>query len=260
MNINVCNIVYCSPTHNSRKIALSAGKGFGSEVRTVDLTRDLSDSEMAFPADEAVVVAVPVYAGRVAPFALGRLRRLRGSATPAILAVTYGNRDYEDALVELHDTMTYLGFVTVAAGAFVGEHSYSRPGMPIGEGRPDSADIALACGLGEKAADKIAAAVDAREAAVSYIKGNRPYRTVASSTPAAPHTLDGCVLCGICADVCPVYAVRVTDAGVETDENLCVKCCACVKECPEGVRRFDTPYTEMLHRNFSSPREPELFL
>ncbi|MDE6482874.1 MAG: 4Fe-4S binding protein [Rikenellaceae bacterium] len=259
MDIKTCNIIYCSPTHNSRDIALAAGSALGSEPRTIDLTRDLSDSVIAIPADEVAVIAVPVYAGRVAPFALGRLRRLRGDATPAILVVTYGNRDYEDALVELHDAMTSQGFVTVAAGAFVGEHSYSRPGMPIGEGRPDSEDVAVARRFGDRAASKLASAESVHEAAVAYVKGNRPYRSVSTPTPTAPHTLDGCVLCGTCADVCPTYAVRVTATGVETDKNLCVKCCACVKECPQKVRIFDTPYTEMLHKNFSSPREPELF-
>lgn len=260
MNIKSCNIIYCSPTHNSRDIALAAGSAFGADVRAIDLTCDLSDDTMTFSADEAAVIAVPVYAGRVAPFALARLRRLRGADTPAVLAVTYGNRDYEDALVELHDTMTSQGFVTVAAGAFVGEHSYSRPGMPIGEGRPDRDDIAVAREFGDRAAGKIASAADVHEAAVACIKGNRPYRTVSAPTPAAPDTLDGCVLCGTCAEVCPVHAVRVTESGVETDRYSCVKCCACVKECPEGARRFDTPYTEMLHKRCSSRREPELFI
>lgn len=259
MEIKTCNIVYCSPTHNSRDIALAAGTAFGCGQSITDLTRDLSCDEILFSSDEVAIIAAPVYAGRVAPFALERLGRLRGDDTPAILVVTYGNRDYEDALIELHDTMTGRGFVTVAAGAFVGEHSYSRRGMPIGEGRPDTDDLALACEFGDRAAEKLSSAKDVRDIAVPHIKGNRPYRSVSAPTPAAPLTLDGCVLCGTCVDVCPTYAIRITVNGVETEKNLCVKCCACVKECPEGVRRFDTPYTEMLHKNFSSPREPELF-
>ena len=52
--------------------------------------------------------------------------------------MTYGNRDYEDALVELYDLALSLGLTPFAAGAFIGEHSYSTPEMPVAEGRPDS--------------------------------------------------------------------------------------------------------------------------
>ena len=38
------------------------------------------------------------------------------------------------------------------------------------------------------------------------------------------------------------------------------KCCACVKECPNGARVFDTPYTPMLHQKCVARREPELFI
>lgn len=85
-----------------------------------------------------------MYAGRVAPIALQRLRRLRGNNAPAILITVYGNRDYEDALVELRDETIQLGFTPLAAGAFIGEHSYSRPNMPIAEGRPDITDLQTA--------------------------------------------------------------------------------------------------------------------
>ena len=86
-------------------------------------------------------IAVPVYAGRVAPIALQRIRRLKGENAPVVLVAVYGNRDYEDALVELRDETTCLGFTPLAAGAFIGEHSYSRPGMPVAEGRPDANDL-----------------------------------------------------------------------------------------------------------------------
>ena len=86
---------------------------------------------------------MPVYAGRVAPIALQRIRRLKGENAPVVLVSVYGNRDYEDALVELRDETTRLGFTPLAAGAFIGEHSYSRPGMPVAEGRPDANDLQI---------------------------------------------------------------------------------------------------------------------
>ena len=55
--------------------------------------------------------------------------------------VVYGNRDYEDALLELSDRAKDWGLTPVAAGAFIGEHSYSRPSLPVAEGRPDEDDL-----------------------------------------------------------------------------------------------------------------------
>ena len=57
-----------------------------------------------------------------------------------------------------------------------------------------------------------------------------------------------------------VAAISIVDDRMFSDPSLCIKCCACVKECPEGARTFDTPYTAMLHKNFSARREPELFI
>ena len=48
------------------------------------------------------------------------------SQTPAVLVVVYGNRAYDDALLELSDIATGAGFVPLAAGAFVGEQVRGR--------------------------------------------------------------------------------------------------------------------------------------
>lgn len=92
-------------------------------------------------------------------------------------------RDYEDALVELRDETTRLGFTPLAAGAFIGEHSYSRPGMPVAEGRPDANDLQIAEQFGKDCLKKLK---NSEAPADFFIKGNVPYRYVAPSTPAAP--------------------------------------------------------------------------
>ena len=190
---------------------------------------------------------------------------------------TYGNRDYEDALVELYDLAVSLGLSPFAAGAFIGEHSYSTPAMPIAEGRPDSMDLADASIFGGECARKLESP---GAFAPFHIKGNRPYkepsrpasdtsRTAQSSSgspakpaPSVPLTTDGCPLCGECVRVCPTGAVSI-DLNVRkvlTDHTLCIHCCACVRACPAGLRTYTTPFTAFLHEHCSARRDPETFL
>ena len=183
--LNDITVICFSPTHTSRTIAeaVAAGMngkpggtdghaGASQQIRTVDLTLDRSDSPITVGAGETVVLGAPVYAGRVAPEAVRRLRRIQvaaGASVPAVVTVTYGNRDYEDALVELYDLAVSIGLSPFAAGAFIGEHSYSTPEMPVAEGRPDTLDLADARIFGGECARKL----DSSGAfAPFHIKGN----------------------------------------------------------------------------------------
>lgn len=272
-------VICFSPTRNSIKIAEAVAAGMDTAVndrkraiRTIDLTLDRSDGPITLESGGTVVLGAPVYAGRVAPEAVRRMKRIHaagGAAIPAIITVTYGNRDYEDALLELSDLAVSLGLKPVAAGAFIGEHSYSTPEMPIAEGRPDTLDLADARIFGAECRRKL----DSPEAFAPFsIKGNRPYKMPAgiqskeNGSPAriqVPVTADGCPLCGECAAVCPTGAI-VLDTGktgkVLTDPEKCIRCCACVKACPAGMRTYSTPFAAILHEKFSARREPETFM
>ena len=95
MEYTTTHIVYFSPTHTSQKVARAIGEGLGMGRRIeTDLTLDRS-AEPIFIKDSLTVIAVPVYAGRVAPVALERIERLKGENSPVILVALYGNRDYE---------------------------------------------------------------------------------------------------------------------------------------------------------------------
>ncbi len=41
-----------------------------------------------------------------------------------------------------------------------------------------------------------------------------------------------CAGCGVCENVCPVEAIRVTDGVASIDQNRCNECEACVEACP----------------------------
>lgn len=142
MNCSHIVAVYFSPTHTSRRIAREVARGTGLDLlEEIDLTCDAGCDPIVLPQDALILLAAPVYGGRVAPTALERLARLRGQGQAAVAVVVYGNRDYEDALLELSDRAKDWGLTPVAAGAFIGEHSYSRPSLPVAEGRPDEDDL-----------------------------------------------------------------------------------------------------------------------
>lgn len=274
------HLVFFSPTHTSAKIARAVGDGIGMGRRMeTDLTLDESADPIEIT-NALAVIAAPVYGGRVAPAALKRLKRLKGNNAPAILIAVYGNRDYEDALIELRDTAIELGFTPLSAGAFIGEHSYSTTNMPIAAGRPDASDLQIAFQFGQdslnKLIEKTAVTSPELQAACKlkslggklsillssfFIKGTSPYKIVQAGKPACPVCTEACFVCGECVEVCPTHAISISKDGsqIETDINRCIKCCACVKECPNEARVFHTPFAAILHEKFNTRREPELF-
>ncbi|MER8252765.1 ferredoxin, partial [Acinetobacter baumannii] len=56
----------------------------------------------------------------------------------AILVCVYGNRAYEDTLVELQDITKQAGFRVIAAVSAIAEHSIVRQ---VAAGRPDKQDV-----------------------------------------------------------------------------------------------------------------------
>jgi ferredoxin len=264
MNIQKVHTVFYSPTRTSFKICSAIAAGLGKPAgQEIDLTYARAGVQQTFGSDEAVVIAVPVYGGRVAPTALRRLAGIHGQATPAVIAVVYGNREFEDALVELYDVVIQAGFFVVGAGAFIGEHSYSTAEMPVAPGRPDGDDLVIARGFGAKIGNALAALQEAGLLRLAPLPGNRPYKDGVSSLPFGPQ-LDtaACTLCGSCVEACPVGAISLGD-HLAIDVSLCTICCSCIKTCPEEALSISqTPARakmEWLHTNCQARKEPQLF-
>jgi len=267
MKISSVKLVYFSPTGTTKAVLEGIAQGLGSDrVEHMDMTLPgAATSPVAEFNDELVVIGAPVYAGRLPADAAQRFRRCKAGNAPAVLVVTYGNRAYEDALLELTNLSRELGFVPVSAAAFIGEHSYATADLPIANGRPDTRDVEKAKSFGAAVMEKVEKANTLEELPPLKVPGNFPYKEGMPAVDAVPKTLeDVCTLCGHCASVCPNAAITVNDEAVETSAKLCIRCCACVKACPEQARIMDHPFinniAKWLNENCGQRKEPEVFI
>jgi len=266
--------VYFSATGTTKKIvteiAERAAQRLAVPLKEFDFTLPgARESARAFSADDFVVFGTPVIAGRVPNVLLKYLDTLSGGGAAATAVVSYGNRDYDDALIELRDILEKTGFHTIAGAAFIGEHSFSEV---LAAGRPDSADLALADGFAEKVADKAASLTEYAGQPVHVSGTPFPYRgyyqprdrkgVPVDIRKVKPVTGPSCDDCKICADECPMGSIDKDD--VKEIPRICIKCCACVKKCPKKAKYFDDAaflyHKHELEEGFARRAKPELFL
>lgn len=275
MDIKSAACVCFSPTGSTRKIAENIVLGMGCEqVEIMDCTKRSQRRSGTFNfAHDIVILAVPVYYGRVPEEVAPFLKTLKARNKPVVVVVVYGNREFDDALLELFDISVALGFIPVAGGAFVAEHSYSSSDRPIAPKRPDSDDIWMAQQFGAKVIDKLKAVNSADALPKIYVPGNFPYkepenlqmlkqaRKTLSFTPETDP--DKCTQCGLCAEVCPTEAIDGRDAAV-IDKWQCIICFACIKNCPAGAKQMVEPHfigaVERLQALCRQRKEPEIYL
>ena len=271
--IKTVTALFFSPTYTTKKcvvaIAKGVAEGLAAEYRECNITTPLQRRQTPeYGAGDLVVFGVPVYIGRVPNLFRDYFASIKGNGAVGVPVVVYGNRAYDDALIELRDIMQGNGFQCMAAGAFIGEHSFS---YTLGGGRPDTSDLQKATAFGEEIAMRLLAGAEPPHQL--HVPGNPYPYTFFDARSGKGKSIDlrkvkpetdpeKCTNCGYCAMLCPMGAIDPDNCS--EIPGKCIRCCACVKLCRPKAKYFaDETYLEhkaILEEKFTEPRrEPEIF-
>lgn len=249
--------IYFSPTGGTKKVTDQLVAGWGEAAEEIDLSdRTMDFSTFSFTEQDTCLIAVPSFGGRVPEIALTRLAAMQGGGARAFLVVAYGNRAFDDTLLELQDAAIACGFSVLGAVAAVAEHSILRQ---FATGRPDTEDCAQLAAFG---AQLKKAASEAPTGAALALPGNRPFRAY-GGVPMKPAASKACTRCGLCARSCPVAAIPAENPA-QTNTDICISCMRCIQVCPVKARANSKALLlvagQKLKKACASRKHNELFL
>lgn len=252
--LNIAELYYFSPTGGTKKVGEAFCDAIAEEVYKRDF---VLQQEKASNLDSALtVIAVPVFSGRIPGVVADKIKEFNGAGRKAVTLVVYGNRAYEDALLELNDLVSEQGFKIIASGAYVAQHSLVAS---VAQGRPDKKDIDEIRNLAGKVLEKL----DGNIIGEVSVPGNRPYKQ-ATKTSVVPLTTETCTKCGECVKVCPTGAISKENVLIVTNLEKCVLCMACIARCPQKSRILPPTMEEQINKKLNSlktvRKENEFFL
>jgi ferredoxin len=242
MNVEVR---YFSATGVTQNVVTEFIRGMKCDGKFINITLPENRTESSTVKADLEVIAVPVHGERIPGFIYDHLRSINGNGRPLVTLAVFGNMDIGISLGQFDRLARECNFRLVAAGAFVGEHSFCRFGSlrthennKVGSGRPDRADSVEIYRFGQSVREKLENGISdsislPRPKLPMFIAGfpERGTRFIVRK-PEADSLI--CRQCGVCAKKCPVGAID--NERYVVDESKCIRCMACVLNCPVSAR------------------------
>lgn len=243
MVISSATSIYFSPTGTTKKVINAIVKGMGTTKNTlIDLnSSDVRNTFAPIIDEDIVIIGVPVY----------------------------GNFGDGRALNELDSITKKSGFKVVAAGSFIGEHSFSTNKVPVQEGRPNYEDLNMAEEFGISIIEEMSKVHNLDDIRLEIPKGKLPLMAkvlpknsarLFTKTPFVDMNI--CNQCGVCAKLCPMNAIYKDTLVI--NENECIRCFCCVKRCHLKARKIiyrpSFIVSKILRAKNKIKRTPQIFL
>ncbi|TVQ88497.1 MAG: hypothetical protein EA393_08520, partial [Bacteroidetes bacterium] len=129
------------------------------------------------------------------------------------------------------DILSQNGFSVMAAGLFIGQHSYSDI-VPVAVGRPDESDIEKARKFGAQILHTTKP-LNIRDVPLQLDKHSKSEKYTALN-PTYREKI--CVKCERCGEVCPTGILSSGNYINPSAKKICLGCMACVNNCKSEAR------------------------
>ncbi len=271
--------IYFSPTGGTKKAGEYLTQSWRKDVEEINLSDYGKDfSQIKFCEEDVCYVSVPSFGGRVPTVATERITQMKGYGAKAVAVCVYGNRAYEDTLLELTDTLTARGFSCVAGTAAIAEHSIMHGAKAVavcvyGNRAYEDTLLELTDTLTARGFSCVAGTAAIAEHSIMHqFASGRPDKEdknellefggkirkkieqfqeyedlhIPGNCPykklgvssMIPQSGDGCINCKICARECPVAAIEPEEPQ-KTNADRCIACMHCIAICPEHARKLN---------------------
>ncbi|BAK99239.1 hypothetical protein OBV_20410 [Oscillibacter valericigenes Sjm18-20] len=258
-------IIYFSATGTTKALAEAVSRGLSGNVHFMDVTLPESRKNGIIVDNDLTIIAAPVYGERIPGFLFDFFHRIKGNGTPLAAISVYGNMGFGISLQQYREFAEDNHFRLIAAGVFIGQHTYATKMAPVAYGRPDEYDLQQARRFGESIQKKM----DRGDGTPVFLPATVLPRFITAFPDSGIRLLirqprvkeAGCISCGVCALKCPMGAIDFRTLKIH--EQKCLRCYACVKVCPKAARiaEFRFPmFRSAFNRLGAKRKENQIFL